>query len=306
MVIPLVLVVLIAVAFGVRHMVEHVLPYAAVRPYRIQTKDIVARYGTDNPLRARGIRVDTFNVKTRDLIELASWFVPCEAARGTVVVMHGIAASKELSWKTILEYHERGYAVIAFDERAHGASGGLNATLGYYEKYDVVDVLNYCETHSMLTQPLIIHGFSMGGAIAIQAAAIEPRIHAAVIVGAFANLRETMYDYISDMTFVRWEYLADHVFRRSELIANFRIDEVRPEFAARSLSIPVLLLHGEEDEKISIDYARRVFQNLQSSDKKLVPIPHGKHLNLGEVGAELTNAEIQEFLQRLDSKWQTN
>jgi pimeloyl-ACP methyl ester carboxylesterase len=80
------------------------------------------------------------------------------------------------------------------DARAHGASDGPMATYGWLERNDtraVVDMLEAAEH----PRHLFALGESMGAGIALQSAAVEPRIEAVVAEAAFASLREASYDY---------------------------------------------------------------------------------------------------------------
>ena len=68
------------------------------------------------------------------------------------------------------------------------------ATYGWLERNDtraIVDALEAAEH----PRHLFALGESMGAGIALQSAAIEPRIEAVVAEAAFASLREASYDY---------------------------------------------------------------------------------------------------------------
>ncbi len=284
----------------------HVLPYAAIRPYRISQADIIRKTGSSDPLAAAGIAHQEFRFLTKDSLTLDAWWVPVENACGTVIVMHGISSSKELSYGVIIDYHRRGYNVVAYDERAHGKSEGLNATIGYYEKYDVSACIDAIENRSSFTRPLLIHGFSMGGAISLQAMAIEKRIQGGIVEGAFCNLRETMLDYMEKKIYIRWGWMASIAFARAEELAQFQIDEVRPERSAESIQVPVLIIHGVDDERISVRYAERNFQHLACRDKQLITIPGATHMTIEEVGGQTVRNAIDAFLLRVQANQNTS
>jgi hypothetical protein len=105
------------------------------------------------------------------------------------------------------------------DARAHGASEGQLATYGWLERNDtraIIDALRSKDIHTsayplllpepyrgelppVLVAPCDSHifalGESMGAGIALQSAAVDPRIEGVVAVASFANLREATYDY---------------------------------------------------------------------------------------------------------------
>ena len=72
------------------------------------------------------------------------------------------------------------------DARAHGESGGDMATYGWKERHDTVAVVNaLCSTEK--SRHLYALGVSMGAAVALQSAAIEPRIAAVVAEDAYSG-----------------------------------------------------------------------------------------------------------------------
>jgi pimeloyl-ACP methyl ester carboxylesterase len=64
----------------------------------------------------------------------------------------------------------KGFDVVAFDSRAHGESDGDACTYGFYEKRDLVQLID-----SLPAGPVVLIGVSLGAAVALQTAAIEPR-----------------------------------------------------------------------------------------------------------------------------------
>ncbi len=279
--------------------VYYLPPTKAIEPYRVQSASVVRRFGTAVPWRDAGLPVHEFRFMTADSVQLSAWYVPAERPLGTVIVLHGISSSKEMSWETILSYHKKSYSVVAYDSRAHGASEGRYATMGYREKYDVSACLEHITKHFSVPGPLLLHGFSMGGAIALQALAVEPRISAAIVEGAFCNLRETMHDYAQQHFGFRLEWLNSIIFHESEKKAQFSIDDVCPERALHEVKVPVLFIHGMEDEKISCRYAERNYQALASSNKEIFLVPGGTHLNLGKDSYAEINRRVEGFLERV-------
>src|SRR5882757_3939647 len=87
-----------------------------------------------------------------------------------------------------------GYIVVMMDSRAHGASEGAMATYGWLERNDTRFIVEALES-SEYPRHLFALGESMGAGIALQSAAVEPRIEAVVAEASFANIREASYDY---------------------------------------------------------------------------------------------------------------
>jgi pimeloyl-ACP methyl ester carboxylesterase len=79
---------------------------------------------------------------------------------------------------------QRGFDVVAYDSRGHGQSDGDVCNYGFYEKRDLIQVID-----SVPPGPVVLIGSSLGGAVAIQGAAGSDRIAGVVAAEAFSDLR---------------------------------------------------------------------------------------------------------------------
>ncbi len=127
----------------------------------------------------------------------------------------------------------QGYSVVMMDSRAHGSSGGAIATYGWKERQDTVAIANVLFEAENLRH-LDAFGVSMGASIAIESAAVEPRIEAVVAEDPFASLREVSYDYtglhfspLVEMTLFRPATIA--AMEALEKAGGFNPNEVSPE-----------------------------------------------------------------------------
>ncbi|HWH09417.1 MAG TPA: alpha/beta fold hydrolase, partial [Candidatus Thermoplasmatota archaeon] len=77
-----------------------------------------------------GLAFEPLALTTSDGVALAGWWMPADEARGTVVFLHGYGDSKNQSLAYAPFLLRAGYHVLAFDFRAHGASGGSFTTVG--------------------------------------------------------------------------------------------------------------------------------------------------------------------------------
>ena len=65
-------------------------------------------------------------------------------------------------------------------------------------------------------------------------------------------------------------------FRLAEREAAFVADDVSPARAASRIRVPVLLIHGENDQETPPDHSRRILDAL-SGDKRLLLVPGASH-----------------------------
>ena len=142
-----------------------------------------------------GATKEDFAVRAKDGAELRGWKVRPLAPNGDwVLLYHGVGDNRTgmLGYAEFLLRH--GYSLVMMDARAHGESGGDITTYGWKERLDTVSITDALYASEKVRR-LYAMGVSMGAALALQSAGVEPRIAGVVAEDPFANLREVSYDY---------------------------------------------------------------------------------------------------------------
>jgi len=241
---------------------------------------------------------EEIDVPVEDGISLKSWLIKAGApVKGTVIYLHGVADCKIDGLRLAKLLHDNRFNVFLYDARRHGESGGTYCTYGYYEKADVARIIDYLSARKDLTVGKIgAFGTSMGAAVAIQAAALDPRIAAVVAENSFATLRSIFDDYQKRMIRLPFHYLRNLVIVRSERIAAFRASDVSPIQSVQHLDIPILFIYGKNDSLIRHNYSIMLYDNTPAK-KELFPIEHASHSDTWEVGGKAYEAKVLEFFE---------
>lgn len=140
----------------------------------------------------------------------------------------------------------------------------------------------------------------MGAAVALQSAAVEPRIEGVVAEDPFANLREVAYDYAGlDVS----PLLGKTLFRPAVVVAMHEIrkeggfdpDEVSPEKAVAQRAFPALLICGTADHRIPCRHARRIYSAARGPKEIWVAKGAGHAGTLGHAPEEYERRVIAFF-----------
>jgi uncharacterized protein len=224
---------------------------------------------------------EDFNVHAPDGVLLRGWKVRSATPNGDwVLLFHGVADNR----CGVLE-HARvlllgGYNVVMMDARAHGASEGPMATYGWLERNDTRAIVDALEA-SEHPRHLFALGESMGAGIALQSAAVEPRIEGVVAESAFANLTEAAYDYAG---LRRYPWLGKSLLApfawvliyRGEMLAGLPTARVSPEKAVASRAFPVLLICDADDDALPCRHTYRIYA-AALGPKEMWVVPHAFH-----------------------------
>ena len=232
-----------------------------------------------------------------DGVQLAvSYYEPTDVARPAagfpaVMVFHGIGGSRASVAPVAETFAMNGYAVLSFDARAHGLSGGLFSLNGLPELNDIAWMYN----RLLASRPGIdaahigAWGLSLGGgavwaarAAGIPFAAIEPVITWTDLYGALApqGLVKTgaVFQFSQGVAGRIDPTLAPLL---PDLLANRNLAVIKQAFDARSvragfsmITTPTFLLQGRTDYAFDIDQATTAFRLL----------PTAKRLYVGDLG----------------------
>jgi uncharacterized protein len=252
--------------------------WLAVRPPRIAI-----------PLRPEDFRLTVEEVRIRadDGIELAAWLLP-RAGAPALVLLHGYPAEKADLLPLAAALAPR-FTVLLVDQRYFGKSGGRATTIGFRERGDLRRAIDFLGTRGVVE--VGVFGFSLGGAVALLAAAEDPRIRAVAAYAPFADLTTLGYELYGWLWILKYPFVG--LLRGwSRLFLGHDITAVSPERAAVTLSIPVLLVASREDEQIPFEHAERLQRALaRNARAQLVVMDRGRH---GELPAGF-EARLAEF-----------
>jgi uncharacterized protein len=188
---------------------------------------------------------------------------PSALGRGRVVfLIHGFAEDPSSLRARMEALNRHGWHVAALDVRAHGRSGGDRGSFGGREAGDVSAwVLALSASGRLSADPAVaIWGRSMGAAIALRAAADDPRVAAVVLEAPYLDLEETFVRVLKRKRVPLAGLLARLVLRRASRLAGVPLARPRPVDVAPRVAAAAMVIHGADDPLIPAADARRLAQ----------------------------------------------
>jgi len=223
-------------------------------------------------------------VPAPDGTELDLWLIAGDTAtrgkpRGTVLLLHGMWDSKARMLAPGRLLADRGFDVVLPDLRGLGRSGGAHTTFGVLEVDDLRAAMAAVRDDGFAAPPFYVVGFSMGGGIAIQYAAREPRCAGVLALAPAAGARQAMRHALRFLAPAMGRRDADAVIDRAAEIAGVDIDLASAVEAAPRLRCPLIVAQGAWDVIVPPSHGRAVFA-AAPQPKRLVSIPLTGHLTL--------------------------
>jgi fermentation-respiration switch protein FrsA (DUF1100 family) len=146
----------------------------------------------DHALDDFSLEAEPVSFESRDGTPLAGWFIQAPASvrrpAPAVALSHGWARSRAELLPHADMLHRAGFAVLMFDYRFRGESGGTKVTMGVLEQDDLRGALDYLAGRPEVDPAAIgVFGMSLGGVIAVLVAATDPRVRALAVEAPFAE-----------------------------------------------------------------------------------------------------------------------
>jgi uncharacterized protein len=246
---------------------------------------------------AIGAAIEDVSITTQDSVILSAWILhPRQSNGDAVLLLHGLGDNRigMTGYARLLLAH--GFAVLLPDSRAHGKSGGTLATYGLLERNDIHQWFDWLAARE---HPRCIFGFaeSMGAAQLLQSLDTGTHFCAVAVESPFSNFREIAYDRMGQpfhlgpwlgRTLLR--PIVDVAFLRARWEFKLNMEQISPEETLAASSIPVLLIHGQDDSNIPVRHSRRI--KSRNASVVLWEVPNADHC-----GA--VSAAPREFEQRL-------
>lgn len=192
------------------------------------------------------------------------------------IICHGYTVGKYRSVIYSKLFLNRGITVLTYDHRNHGLSGKAFTSMGYYEKFDLQTVIDWCYATYGTNLAIVTHGESMGGATVLSHLAIDGRVRCVISDCSFSNLRDLVkhqlkkYYNLPAFPFIP---IANLIIK---LRAGFWIGDVAPIRGVMSTNAPILFIHGGMDTYIP--YSMSVDMYEKKLDKKEISlIPGASH-----------------------------
>lgn len=217
-------------------------------------------------------------------------------ARGAVIFAHEFASDSSIATRYCKPLTDKGFDVLAFDFRGHGASAGQD---GYHPRQwpsdrETADLSGaICFVRDWLVQQrrtprIALFGLSRGACSAILAAGAHPEVCAIVSDGAYSSDTATEFfmkrfaTIFARLRFIAknhppifWKLLRVLLFREYRRRSGCNFPSVRKAIHRLGRK-PLLFIHGEKDSYIPVAQCQALY-DVAYGPKSLWIVPNARH-----------------------------
>jgi hypothetical protein len=180
-------------------------------------------------------------------------------------------------------YHQRNLNMVVADYRGYGTSGGIPTLTDLVrDAQTIFEGVQKELGEKGFVSSFWVMGRSLGSISALELGYRYPeRIKGLIIESGFCSV-------------VR---IITHLGIPATEMDLKRIDQECVEMI-RKISIPVLIMHGEQDTLVPVEEAKDLFRTLGTDKKELLTIPRATHNDIMIAGSKKYFDTLQQFIER--------
>ena len=221
---------------------------------------------------------------------------PDNTDKKIVIFCHGFGYARYGCIKYIDFFLRMGYSVVMYDHRNHGESGKAHTSMGFYERYDLVRVVDWCyETYGSDCK-VVTHGESMGAATVLLHLGIDKRVKCAIADCAYSDLTELLRHQLKQFYHLP-SWLIPIVGHMTYLRAGFRYRQVSPIMAVRKVDTPILFIHGKIDSMVPCRMSKKMYR-VKKDKKAIYLVAKARHAASYITNKEGYEKRVEEFLEK--------
>ena len=190
-----------------------------------------------------------------------------------IVIPHGGPWSRDTwGFDPIVRYfNQKGYATLKLNYRGSVGFGKNHLIKGIKNINtimisDIAEGVNYIKEnkHEIDSRNIFIYGHSYGGYAAYMSIIKYPNLYnAAVSVSGISDLKKQMKEYKKNKEFFAYEFWEAALgTNKSE-----KLKSISPYYHIDKINTPVFIFHGEKDEIINVEQAKKMNMKLKESGK---------------------------------------
>ena len=221
-----------------------------------------------------------------------------------LIQAHGFRSSARGSFAGSLRYfYGQGFNILLIDHRAHGKSEGKYITYGVFERVDLRDWAYKAVEIFGEDAQIVLDGISMGATTVMMASALDlpENVRGLVADSGFTSPYDIFVEVLATTFHAKPFPILPLCGFMAELKAGFGFKDASTLDALAENELPILFIHGEEDDFVPIEMSEANFA-VCKGEKYFVRIPGAKHGCGYLVEREKCEAALTEFFQKILQK----
>lgn len=216
-----------------------------------------------------------------------------------VIFCHGFTGDPNSDNVFAKRYYDMGFNVLLPYSRAHGKSEHKYCSMGYFERFDIVEWTKYI-TRINPAAKIFLHGVSMGSATVMMATGekLPDTVKGCIADCGFTSLYD-LYSTMINNLFPK--FALPLILNSANTVAKAKIGfdfkDAAPIKAVAKSVTPTLFIHGEKDDFVPFSMLYPIYNSASCEKQKLV-VPDSAHAISELVNPELYWSTVSDFIKK--------
>lgn len=220
----------------------------------------------------------------------------------TVILIHGRGGTREINMSIGMQFLELGYNVLTIDLRSSGSNKAKFTTYGAWEKYDVVDCVDYIDERIDSNNKLILWGCSYGGAVCsvtLGTKNLEKKVDAAILDCALDSMGSMIYGcYVTRMNQPPLEDVKDYCDKFLNEFYGIRLEDANGQVQIADTKVPTLMFACTGDPTVPFYLTQSLFESIKETEKEFVTFSDKAHCMANYDHKDEYFSAIKKFLKK--------
>jgi pimeloyl-ACP methyl ester carboxylesterase len=178
-------------------------------------------------------------------------------SKNKILLVHGWSGRGTQLVKIADELIQKGFSTISFDAPAHGKSGSKTTLMPEF----IASILEIEKQFGPFEYAI---GHSLGGMSILNSIKEGLSVKKAMIIGSGDLIQDILDDFVSKLELK--PETASMMKTHFEKKHGVEMESYSTSLAAKSVEIPVLIIHDEHDDEIAVKAAHNIHRNLKKGE----------------------------------------
>ena len=245
---------------------------------------------------AFGLTKEDVSIELPERGTIRGWFISHPNSTKTIVLSHGFAMNKgEILKRT--HFLAKDYNLFYLDFLGAGDSQG-RTKVGYSEPDDIAAVISYLKVNKPKSaEKIALYGLSQGSGASVRYAAEHKDISCMVLEAVYFSFKEIARRWIWKRQRTPYFPTVYGYLLYKDIKLHCNLDDLSPKKMAPRVSVPTLLIHGEQDSISPLKNAQKVYR-LLVGPKELWVVKGAGHTSCSKQAGIAYEQKIKSFLDK--------
>ncbi len=239
-----------------------------------------------------------YNTTSFDGLRLSARYYD-HGSESTIVLFHGYRSSATHDFSCAVEmYYEMGFNILLVDQRSHGMSEGKLITFGVKESRDVITWIDFLNAKFSPKQ-IVLSGLSMGATTVLLALKYKMPQNVKCVIAdcGFTSPVEIIKKVAKQGFKIDASFYIPIMDFMCKIFGKFSIKDVSTVDTIKNSEMPIMLIHGTNDNFVPCEMSKTAFKSA-NSNSKLVLVDGADHGISFLVDSKRVIDELNAFLNK--------